>query len=94
MVSATLKLNQLISWYIMFEVVGEDEEFYLYYHPSPDCYFQIRLDAESTVKLKQKRQHIIDFLNQDITLSGVVMQKMRRRTVTREEEEEWVEETE
>lgn len=94
MVSGTLKLKQLISWHVMYEIVSEDGEIFIYYYPSSDVMLKIKLDKASIELLKKKRQIIIDFLEQKITLSGDIEERWEKQIIHKEEDiEEWVQVT-
>ena len=93
MVSGTLKLNKLISWTLNFEIAKEDSEYFVFYYlPDGKTLLKIKLDAGSEALLKQKKKDLIAFLNQDITLSGEVIERWEKRQVTKPEQtvEEWV----
>lgn len=92
MVSGTLKLKQLISWSMMFELVRENEEVYIYYYPDAATMLKIKLDKTSMTTLKQKRDQIVAFLEQSVTLSGDVAEKWEKKSVTKPAQtvEEWV----
>jgi hypothetical protein len=93
MVSGTLKLNKLISWSLNFEIAKEDSEYFVYcYLPDGKTLLKIKLDSASEALLKQKKKDLIAFLDQDVTLSGQVMERWEKRQVTKPEQrvEEWV----
>lgn len=91
MIEATLKLERLISWGIIYEIIVEDQEVYVYYYPNSDKYYRVKLDAQSIATLKEKRQQIIDFLEQEVTLSGEILEQWEKRIVTKTKDvEDWV----
>jgi hypothetical protein len=93
MVSGTLKIGQLISWNVVFDIVAEEGDWFIYYYaPDGVSMYKIRLDAASKAALKAKRDQITTFCDQDITLSGDVMETWKKETVTHPstQTEEWV----
>ena len=91
MVSETLKLKELISWHLMYDVEVEGKDVFIYYYSNPATLLKIKLDDASVKALAQKRDTIINFLEQSITLSGTVVEKLelQKRQETKEIEE-WV----
>ena len=93
MVSGTLKLSKLISWSLNCEIAKEDSEYFVYYYlPDGKTLLKIKLDSASEALLKQKKKDLIAFLDQEVTLSGQVMERWEKRQVTKPEQivEEWV----
>lgn len=82
MVSTTLKLKQLISWNILYDIVVEDSEVYIYFWETPSKYHKVKLDANSIQTLKAKRNQIINFLEQSLTLSGEIVETYEKQFVT------------
>jgi len=91
LVSETLKLKELISWHLMYDVEVEGKDVCIYYYSNPTTLLKIKLDDASVKALAQKRDTIINFLEQSITLSGTVVEKLelQKRQETKEIEE-WV----
>lgn len=90
MVSKTLKLKQLISWHTVFEIISEDVVNVVYY-PNPNTMIKVQLDKASLDVLKQKKQQITTFLEQEVTLSGNIVERLEKQTKEKTETvEEWV----
>jgi hypothetical protein len=82
MVSATLKIGQLISWNTNFEIVSEDREWAIYYYsPNGRIMLKIVLDDASKAALKAKRDQVAAFCNGDTTLSGSVAETWKLEDV-------------
>jgi len=89
MVSRTLKLKDLIDWHMRFDVIDDKGELLAYYLDT-NTLVKIKLDSTSLAALKQKRDQILSFLEQSITLSGEVVEKYEKQSLTRTETvEQW-----
>lgn len=90
-VTATLKHEKLFSWSIVFDVVVEGGQVFVFYQSAPDVILRILLSEESVAVLKKLRDQIETWMQQEVTLNGTVAERLEKRVVTRTEEvEEWV----
>lgn len=92
MVSATLKLKELIAWNMRADITRElGGIVFILHYPNENTMLKIKLDDESIQILKDKRAQFVNFLEKEVTLSGTVTEKYEKKTVARTEEvEEWV----
>jgi hypothetical protein len=72
MVSGTIALNKLIQYSLAIEAVNEAGNWFIhYYDPDGVTQYKIQLDAAS---LEAKRDQMLQFLNQTVTLSGTIVE--------------------
>lgn len=92
MVQGTIPLHKLIQYSLAIEAVKEDGDWLVYYYPNESTQLKILLDSSSIQLLKQKRDQMLSFLNQEVTLSGEIVERQELETVTYPSRtvEEWV----
>lgn len=98
MVSATVKLKELVSWSISHNIIREGDDFFIYYYPDENTMVKVKIDSASMALLKQKRnqliQNITTSLDEEVTISGTIAERWKKKVVVkREEVEDWVKET-
>ena len=78
MVSGTLPLHKLIQYSLAIEALSEDGDWFIFYYPDASTQLKIKLDAGSVALLKQKRDQMLQFLSQAVTLSGEVAETLQQ----------------
>lgn len=73
MASGTIPLSKLIQCSLAIEAVREDGDWFITYRPNGTTEYKIKLNAASITLLKQKRDQMLTFLNQNVTLTGEIV---------------------
>jgi hypothetical protein len=93
MVTAKLRIGQLIDSHVMFQIDGEEGDWFVYYYaPDGQTMYKIKLDDASKAAIKAKRDQVVAFLSGEITLSGSVeeTQKLQDVIVPASTVKQWV----
>lgn len=73
MASGTIPLSKLIQYSLAIEATREDGDWFITYRPNKTTEYKIKLNAASITLLKQKRDQMLTFLNQNVTLTGEIV---------------------
>lgn len=80
MVTGTIPLHKLIQY--SYAITATNGDWFIFHQPDGATEYKIKLDAASITLLKTKQQALLNLLNQQVTLSGVIVETKKLQDVT------------